>query len=109
MKLVLGHSASWRKRPTSEGYTHDWTVLVRGEDGQDIRHFVEKVVFFLHESFPKPKRGKSSTKNAFYSVYLVKDGTFAYIPYGKYSVCLLTNGPVFDCMWACPPGGFEVQ
>ena len=59
VKLVLGHSASWRKRPTSEGYTHDWTVLVRGEDGQDIRHFVEKVVFFLHESFPKPKRGES--------------------------------------------------
>lgn len=58
VKLVLGHSASWRKRPTSEGYTHDWTVLVRGEDGQDIRHFVEKVVFFLHESFPKPKRGE---------------------------------------------------
>lgn len=60
IKLVLGHSASWRKRPTAEGYTHDWTVLVRGEDGQDIhdvRHFVEKVVFYLHESFPKPRRG----------------------------------------------------
>lgn len=56
VKLVLGHSASWRKRPTTEGYTHDWTVLVRGEDGQDIRQFVEKVVFYLHESFPKPKR-----------------------------------------------------
>lgn len=54
---MLGHSAQWRKRPTPEGYTHDWTVLVRGEDGQDIRHFVEKVVFFLHESFPKPRRG----------------------------------------------------
>ncbi len=47
----------WRKRPTPEGYTHDWTVLVRGEEGQDIRHFVEKVVFLLHESFPKPRRG----------------------------------------------------
>jgi YEATS domain-containing protein 1/3 len=74
VKLVLGHSASWRKRPTSEGYTHDWTVLVRGEDGQDIRHFVEKVVFFLHESFPKPKRGEQvDKKNAFYSVDLVKE------------------------------------
>ena len=58
IKLVLGHSAQWRKKPTTEGYTHDWTVLVRGEDGQDIRHFVEKVVFFLHESFPKPRRGR---------------------------------------------------
>lgn len=58
IKLVLGHSAQWRKKPTQEGYTHDWTILVRGEDGQEIRHFVEKVIFFLHESFAKPKRGK---------------------------------------------------
>ncbi|CAI7996276.1 Protein AF-9 [Geodia barretti] len=56
IKLVLGHSAQWRKKPTVEGYTHDWTILVRGEDGQSISHFVEKVVFFLHESFAKPKR-----------------------------------------------------
>ncbi|XP_003386748.1 PREDICTED: protein AF-9-like [Amphimedon queenslandica] len=56
IKLVLGHSAQWRKKPTQEGYTHDWTILVRGEDGQEIRHFVEKVIFFLHESFAKPKR-----------------------------------------------------
>lgn len=58
IQLVLGHSASWRKKPTTEGFTHDWTVIVRGEEGQDIRHYVEKVVFYLHESFPKPKRGK---------------------------------------------------
>lgn len=61
IKLVLGHSAQWRKKPTVEGYTHDWTILVRGEDGQSIGHFVEKVVFFLHESFAKPKRGETST------------------------------------------------
>ena len=54
---MLGHSAQWRKKPTVEGYTHDWTILVRGEDGQSINHFVEKVVFFLHESFAKPRRG----------------------------------------------------
>ena len=60
--MVLGHSAQWRKKPTVEGYTHDWTILVRGEDGQSISHFVEKVVFFLHESFAKPKRGKNSLK-----------------------------------------------
>jgi len=57
VNLILGHTANWRKKPTPEGYTHDWTVLVRGEDGCDVRHFVEKVVFHLHESFPKPKRG----------------------------------------------------
>lgn len=64
IKLVLGHSAQWRKKPTVEGYTHDWTILVRGEDGQSIGHFVEKVVFFLHESFAKPRRGEILTVHA---------------------------------------------
>ncbi|XP_078280120.1 protein ENL isoform X2 [Rhinoraja longicauda] len=31
-------------------------VFVRGPEQSDIQHFVEKVVFRLHESFPKPKR-----------------------------------------------------
>uniref|UniRef100_A0A8C6P7V5 MLLT3 super elongation complex subunit n=1 Tax=Nothobranchius furzeri TaxID=105023 RepID=A0A8C6P7V5_NOTFU len=31
-------------------------VFVRGPDHSNIQHFVEKVVFHLHESFPKPKR-----------------------------------------------------
>jgi len=71
IKLVLGHSAQWRKRPTPEGFTHDWTVVVRGEDGQEIKHFVEKVVFYLHESFPKPKRGNRIVHNNLSSVSLV--------------------------------------
>ena len=63
---MLGHSASWRKKVTPEGHTHDWTVFVRGEEGQDIRHFVEKVVFLLHDTFSKPKRGTT----LFYCQYL---------------------------------------
>uniref|UniRef100_A0A8D0H7P2 MLLT1 super elongation complex subunit n=1 Tax=Sphenodon punctatus TaxID=8508 RepID=A0A8D0H7P2_SPHPU len=31
-------------------------VFVRGPEQFEIQHFVEKVVFRLHESFPKPKR-----------------------------------------------------
>uniref|UniRef100_A0A8C3B3C5 MLLT3 super elongation complex subunit n=1 Tax=Cyclopterus lumpus TaxID=8103 RepID=A0A8C3B3C5_CYCLU len=31
-------------------------VFVRGPEQSNIHHFVEKVVFHLHESFPKPKR-----------------------------------------------------
>ncbi|KAM9836892.1 protein AF-9 [Aulostomus maculatus] len=31
-------------------------VFVRGPEHSNIQHFVEKVVFHLHESFPKPKR-----------------------------------------------------
>uniref|UniRef100_A0A8C6V142 MLLT1 super elongation complex subunit a n=1 Tax=Neogobius melanostomus TaxID=47308 RepID=A0A8C6V142_9GOBI len=56
VKLELGHRAQLRKKITSEGFTHDWMVFVRGPETGDIQHFVEKVVFRLHESFPKPKR-----------------------------------------------------
>ncbi|XP_057712254.1 protein AF-9 [Corythoichthys intestinalis] len=56
VKLELGHRAQFRKKPTVEGFTHDWMVFVRGPEQSNIQHFVEKVVFHLHESFPKPKR-----------------------------------------------------
>ena len=58
MKIEIGHKSVCRTDKTEEGYTHDWVVFVRGFDGSYISHFVEKVVFHLHESFPKPKRGK---------------------------------------------------
>lgn len=58
VKLELGHRAQLRKKVTSEGFTHDWMVFVRGPETGDIQHFVERVVFRLHDSFPKPKRGK---------------------------------------------------
>uniref|UniRef100_W5KEA2 MLLT1 super elongation complex subunit b n=1 Tax=Astyanax mexicanus TaxID=7994 RepID=W5KEA2_ASTMX len=56
VKLELGHRAQLRKKATTEGFTHDWMVFVRGPETCDIQHFVERVVFRLHESFPKPKR-----------------------------------------------------
>ncbi|XP_043917260.1 protein AF-9 isoform X2 [Protopterus annectens] len=56
VKLELGHRAQVRKKPTVEGFTHDWMVFVRGPEHTNIQHFVEKVVFHLHESFPRPKR-----------------------------------------------------
>ncbi|ELW72497.1 Protein AF-9 [Tupaia chinensis] len=59
VKLELGHRAQVRKKPTVEGFTHDWMVFVRGPEHSNIQHFVEKVVFHLHESFPRPKRGLS--------------------------------------------------
>ena len=58
VKIELGHKAWCRKQPTRDGFTHDWVMFVRGPDNSDVSHFVEKVVFFLHESFSKPKRGK---------------------------------------------------
>ncbi|KAK7820337.1 hypothetical protein U0070_007543 [Myodes glareolus] len=63
VKLELGHRAQVRKKPTVEGFTHDWMVFVRGPEHSNIQHFVEKVVFHLHESFPRPKRVANKLRN----------------------------------------------
>jgi len=55
--IELGHRAIVRNEPTSEGFTHDWTLFVCGAKKNDISHFVDKVVFYLHDSFKSPKRG----------------------------------------------------
>lgn len=56
--LELGQYVVRRTKNTPDGYTHDWELFVRGADDVDISAYVDKVVFQLHESFPKPKRGK---------------------------------------------------
>uniref|UniRef100_A0ACB8ERR3 Protein AF-9 n=1 Tax=Sphaerodactylus townsendi TaxID=933632 RepID=A0ACB8ERR3_9SAUR len=82
VKLELGHRAQVRKKPTVEGFTHDWMVFVRGPEHSNIQHFVEKVVFHLHDSFPRPKRevdlGKSSN---FLFIHLSRSLEFAYFEY----------------------------
>lgn len=70
VQIELGHKATFRERPTKEGYTHDWKVWVQGVDGVKIETFVEKVVFMLHESFPKPKRGDVYIFYSTLSLYL---------------------------------------
>ena len=57
VKIELGHEALPRTKPTAEGFTHDWTVYVRGPDQTNIANFVEKAVFHLHPTFENPKRG----------------------------------------------------
>ncbi|XP_002165177.3 protein AF-9 [Hydra vulgaris] len=56
VKIEVGHQSVCKNVVTPTGFTHDWNIFVRGAEGNDISHFVEKVVFLLHESFPKPKR-----------------------------------------------------
>ncbi|XP_021181830.3 protein AF-9 [Helicoverpa armigera] len=56
VNFEIGHEASLRSKKTPEGFTHDWEVFVRGQEGADISHFVDKVVFLLHETFKKPRR-----------------------------------------------------
>lgn len=61
MKIAfeVGHDAVPKNKRTQEGFTHDWEVYVKGIDGAEIHHYIDKVVFNLHETFPKPKRGTS--------------------------------------------------
>ncbi|XP_023946945.1 protein AF-9 [Bicyclus anynana] len=56
VNFEIGHEVSIKSKKTPEGFTHDWEVFVRGQEGADISHFVDKVVFLLHETFPKPRR-----------------------------------------------------
>lgn len=58
VNFEIGHVASVKSKTTPEGFTHDWELFIRGCDSNIISRFVDKVVFNLHESFPKPKRGK---------------------------------------------------
>ncbi|KAG8127211.1 hypothetical protein E2320_022248 [Naja naja] len=55
VKLELGHRAQLRKKPTTEGFTHDWMVFVRGPEQFEIQHFVEreepKKVCFTYDLF----------------------------------------------------------
>jgi len=57
--IEVGHRAWYRKKATPDR-THDWILFVRGSDGHDLSHFVEKIVFNLHESFNPSRRGKYS-------------------------------------------------
>lgn len=59
----IGHLAQQKNKTSPEGFTHDWELFVRGADNTNINRFVEKVVFNLHESFPKPCRGKLNQNN----------------------------------------------
>lgn len=93
VKLELGHRAQVRKKPTVEGFTHDWMVFVRGPEHSNIQHFVEKVVFHLHESFPKPKRGEESCPGALCGGGGVKGSTSVIDQTHTHTVCV--------CIYIC--------
>lgn len=57
LAFEVAHLAQRKTKPAKGGFTHDWELYVRSpnKDG-DLSHFVEKVVFNLHDTFVKPKR-----------------------------------------------------
>lgn len=54
--LEASHLAQRKAKPTKDGFTHDWELSVKSPSGGDLSHFVEKVIFNLHDTFVKPKR-----------------------------------------------------
>lgn len=52
--IEVGHTVSARSKVSAEGYTHIWELFVRGIDGAHIERYVDKVVYTLHDSFPRP-------------------------------------------------------
>lgn len=71
MTIEIGHRATVRQQRTNEGFTHDWEVFVQGANGARIDAFVEKIVFTLHKSFTKPKRGKKHFQYVMQNIYTV--------------------------------------
>jgi len=54
--LIFGNLAWWQGKKADPAHTHKWTAFVRGPQNEDISYFVKKIVFYLHESFERPKR-----------------------------------------------------
>lgn len=59
VQFEIGHTSKLRSKK-KQHFTHDWEIYVQGVNKADISAFVDKVVFILHNSFPKPKRGKAT-------------------------------------------------
>ena len=58
LMLEIGHKSQPLKSKLPNGYTHKWTVFVRGANNSKIEHCIQRVVFQLHDSFANPHRGK---------------------------------------------------
>lgn len=63
MQFEIGHTSKLRSKKHPQAFTHDWEIYVQGVNKAEISAFVDKVVFILHNSFPKPKRGKTTWSN----------------------------------------------
>uniref|UniRef100_A0A6G1SL18 Protein ENL n=1 Tax=Aceria tosichella TaxID=561515 RepID=A0A6G1SL18_9ACAR len=103
LMLEIGHTSQPLKSKLPNGYTHKWTVFVRGANDSKIEHCVQRVVFQLHDSFPVPNREVTAPP------YQVKETGYAgfEIPIQVYfkskdklnhvvfmlDLCLLTNKP----------------
>lgn len=54
---VIYGNLSWMLGKKDPFHTHKWTAFLRGTRNEDLTFFIKKVVFNLHDTFDKPKRG----------------------------------------------------
>jgi len=54
--IVRGSVAVYLGKKAEDHSTHQWTLYLRGPNGEDLSPAVAKVVFQLHPSFPQPVR-----------------------------------------------------
>ncbi|KAF6036914.1 Gas41 [Bugula neritina] len=55
--IVYGNIAKhFGKKREEDGHTHQWTVIVKPYNNEDMSSFVKKVIFKLHESYTNPNR-----------------------------------------------------
>ena len=73
LNLELSHWCSvkdhiWNSdyRPVTSGEpTHDWEFKIQDGAKADMRHYIEKIVIKLHETFAEPVKGKILKKSTF--------------------------------------------
>lgn len=56
LMIEIGQTSAPLKNKLPNGYTHKWTLFVRGINNSRIEHCIQRVVFQLHESFDNPQR-----------------------------------------------------
>ena len=47
--------------------TYDWEFRVKDVNGGEMKHYIEKVIINLHETFPEPIKSKCKVGNNFVS------------------------------------------
>ena len=63
---VKDHLWNTEYRPvTSTEPTHDWEFKIEDAAKADMRHYIDKIVINLHNTFPNPVRSKCA--------YIIKD------------------------------------
>lgn len=54
--LVIGSVAIFMGKNADKSASHRWSLYIRGKQHENLENFIDKVIFSIHPSFPKPER-----------------------------------------------------